>query len=56
MLTFIKICCPVCGKRLFDASSSATGTIAAYCKRCRSERLIKLEELKEKPHDLHYRR
>lgn len=29
MLTFIKICCPVCGKRLFDADVSASGVIFA---------------------------
>lgn len=39
----IKICCPVCGKRLFDAGSSASGTISAYCKRCKAERLIELK-------------
>lgn len=43
MLTFIKICCPVCGKRLFDADVSAFGMISAYCKRCKVERLIELK-------------
>jgi hypothetical protein len=39
----IKICCPVCGKRLFDADVSASGMISAYCKRCKVERLIELK-------------
>jgi phage FluMu protein Com len=39
----IKICCPVCGKRLFEADVSASGMISAYCKRCKVERLIELK-------------
>jgi hypothetical protein len=43
MLTFIKICCPVCGKRLFDADVSASGVIFAYCKRCKAGQLVELK-------------
>lgn len=39
----IRICCPVCGKRLLDADVSASGMISAYCKRCKAERLIELK-------------
>lgn len=42
MLTLIKIHCPVCGKWLFNADSSASGIISAYCKRCKAERFIEL--------------
>lgn len=44
MLKLIKICCPVCGKRLFDADSSAAGIISAYCKRCKAAQLIRLTD------------
>lgn len=43
MITLIKICCPVCGKRLFDANASAVGKISAYCKSCKTPRLIELK-------------
>lgn len=50
----IRICCPVCGKRLFDADVSASGMISAYCKRCKAERLIELKgkTSEEEVHDL----
>lgn len=42
-MEFVRICCPNCGKWLFDAAKSASGTIKAYCKVCREPKSVTLK-------------
>lgn len=44
---FVKIVCPRCQKRLFDADTRTRGEIYAYCRRCKKSVLITLPKMSE---------